>query len=64
MPVQKITTQEFIKAWNDSDSMDGVIEKTGYTYSTVKSIASRIRNYGVAPLKHFPTGRPKKVIER
>lgn len=51
---RKMTELEFIWLWEDSDSIAHVLERTGYTYGSAASKASRLRQRGVN-LKLFMT---------
>ena len=52
----KISPEEFIKAWQTSDSAIRAAEKTGMTYSGCTSRACWYRKRGI-PLKTFRQGR-------
>lgn len=43
----KVTLEEFITIWNDSKNVAEVCKRTGYTNSTVRSMASRYRQSGI-----------------
>lgn len=45
---------EFMAVWNAANSVEEVVEETGYTYSTVLSKASVLRSLGF-DLKKFAT---------
>lgn len=52
---QKVTAEEFVKAWQTSESIDQVAEKTGLEVSTCKVKASQFRHAGI-PLQMFRAG--------
>lgn len=56
----KYTPQEFIEIWNGSKNVPEVVEKTGFTRGTVRTMASAFRSVGL-DLKKMPIpGLPKK----
>ncbi len=60
---KKATPEEFIKAWQTSESTTEVAEKTGIDKRSVPARASFYRKCGIQLKKHF-RGRPRLDIER
>lgn len=52
MAIAKYKPHEFAKLWNEAESVQEIMDKTGFTYTSIRSMASRLRSYGV-DLKDF-----------
>jgi hypothetical protein len=54
---QKVSPEEFVRIWQESDTIDQVAARTGYRRNAAKQRASNYRVRGV-PLKQMPLGHP------
>lgn len=52
MPRELVTPEKFVRVWQEANSLDEVVEKTGLTKHQASARATHYRSKGV-PLKHF-----------
>lgn len=57
-----LTTEEFVRIWENSKNRQEVVDKTGMTAASASARAQKLRELGVN-LKRFSRGRPSETID-